>query len=137
MSFTVWRQVLLLLSLLVLTSGCAVLRRSQLGTEIELSGPARLVCSNDCADRGQCGRGTSANAPQDSEVRDMVLLNRASPQVTGHDVAVAAETPVNVIGTQLQTVELWSTGERLDVPYYLVDVSERGQAWVAGWCVGN
>lgn len=121
-----------LLVLLMITSGCSVFRRGdggqKLGTESVLTGEAVLVCGVECSERGQCG--TADQGP-------MVLLSTSGPVTSGHDMAIVADTPVVIERQEVRTVIQLSTSEELQVPYYMVNVPDRGQAWVAGWCVAQ
>lgn len=121
-----------LLVLLMITSGCSLFRRGDggqtLGTESVLTGEAVLVCGTECSERGQCG--TADQGP-------VVLLSTSGPVTSGHDMAILADTPVVIERQEVRTVIQLSTSEELQVPYYMVNVPDRGQAWVAGWCVAQ
>ena len=100
--------------------------------DVAPAGGTALTCSQECADRGQCGESTDRGT--------VVLLNLEQPAVMAaeHDLAVPAATAVNVVEERLVTVLETATGAEFQVPFYRVFVPERNvEAWVAGWCVIN
>ncbi len=122
-----------LMSFGVLTlSACSILGRGDSGptsgNEGALAGEALLVCSQECSDRGQCGS---------SEAGQMVLLSNVGPATEGHNLAVPANSGVSIERQEARTVVQISTEEQFQMPFYLVNVPDRGQAWVAGWCIGQ
>jgi hypothetical protein len=122
-----------LLSFGILTmSACSILGRGDSapisGNEGALAGEALLICSQECADRGQCGS---------SEAGQMVLLNNAGPATEGHDMAVPENSGVSIERQEARTIVQVSTEEQFQMPFYLVNIPDRGQAWVAGWCIGQ
>jgi hypothetical protein len=124
-------RVLFVASILVSVTGCSILKRdgaSTLGSESSLEGEALLVCSRDCADRGQCGT---------AEQGKMVLLSSAGPATAGHNMAIADGTNVSIVLEQQTTVIRVATGEPENASFYQVNIPERGQGWAAGWCVGQ
>lgn len=123
----------LLLSFGILTmNGCSILGRGDnaptSGNEGAMAGEALLICSQECADRGQCGS---------SEAGQMVLLSNAGPATEGHNVAVPANSGVSIERQEARTVVQVSSEEQFQMPFYLVNIPDRGQAWVAGWCIGQ
>ena len=100
-----------------------------MGSEAELiPGPAVLVCSQECRDRGLCG-----TADQGA----MVLLSSFAPATRGHDMAILAQTEVNIEFGQPQTAFTQVGNIAVPINYYAVNVPERGSGWVAGWCIGQ
>jgi hypothetical protein len=130
------RTFLFFLLLIVLLSTAAACRGGddgndngrQYGDQAELSGQVFLVCSDNCANRAQCG-----TSPEKGRV---VLLSTQGPAGTNHNLSIAENTAVSVV--QFRTEPAFSVAqESLTIPYYEVAVPERGNAWVAGWCVSN
>lgn len=96
------------------------------------AGATTLTCSQECADRGQCGE--SADRGQ------VVLLSADQPAVaaTEHELAVAAGSSVNVVDARSVTVVEETSGLEFPINFYRVFIPERNtEAWVAGWCVLN
>ena len=124
--------VLVFVTILLLSmSGCSILKRdgvSTLGTESVLSGDAKLVCSSDCSDRGQCGT---------ADQGEMVLLSSAGPATVGHNMAIPDGTSVTIDHEEKRTVIQAATDQSSEVSFYQVNVPERGPGWAAGWCVGQ
>jgi hypothetical protein len=67
----------------------------------------------------------------------MVLLNNAGPATEGHDMAVPENSGVSIERQEARTIVQVSTEEQFQMPFYLVNIPDRGQAWVAGWCIGQ
>lgn len=125
--------LVVLMSFGILTmSACSILGRDDSapisGSEGALAGEAFLICSQECADRGQCGS---------SEAGQMVLLTDAGPATEGHNMAMPANSGVSIERQEARTVVQVSTEEQFQMPFYLVNIPDRGQAWVAGWCIGQ
>lgn len=100
--------------------------------DVAPAGGTALTCSQECADRAQCGESVDRGT--------VVLLNLEQPAVLAdeHDLAVPAATAVNVVEERLVTVLETATGSEFEVPFYRVFVPDRNvEAWVAGWCVIN
>ena len=117
--------------LMAVTSSCSLLRRGEdlsLGSDIQLNGEASLVCSQECADRSQCG---------DSEQGKMVLLNSQKPATLRHDLAVPSMTPVLVDHQEVRMAIQSGRSEEIPVTFYLVTIPELGLGWVPGWCIGQ
>jgi hypothetical protein len=96
------------------------------------AGPAvtlvTLVCNDECADRGQCGRLADG--------RYVVLAHPDQPAVRDHQLLFAADSTAALVATNVQTVQVIATGEQFDQPFYQLTRPEDGRsAWVAGWCV--
>ena len=101
----------------------------QYGNQAELAGELFLVCSDACANRAQCG-----NSPEKGRV---VLLSSLGPAGIRHDLSVSENTPVTAIQFRPEPASTVSGEQPLTVRYYEVAIPERGNAWVAGWCVSN
>ena len=86
-----WPVVVLTLMLAV--SACIGGRSQEpvLGTDQTLSGPATLICSQECSERAQCGL---------ADQQETVLLSSAGPATEGFNMDVASGTEV-VINQQL------------------------------------
>ena len=137
-----WRLLLprawLLLALVILVSvvmacggGGAELPPAAGLTPNVAAGTAALACSQECADRGQCGP-TEDRGPA-------VLLNLEQPAVVAaeHDLAVPEGTTVEVREVQSRTV-VDASGNGFPLNFYRVFVQSRNvEAWVAEWCVIN
>jgi hypothetical protein len=130
-------SVVFVAAILLSMSGCSILQGdgvSTLGTESVLADEALLVCSNDCADRGQCGMG---------DQEEMVLLSSAGPATVGHDMAIPNGAMVTINHEEKRTVIQAATDQSSEVSFYQVDIPEqgdipaRGLGWAAGWCVGQ
>ena len=124
-------RLLFAVSILLSVTACSLLRRdgvSTLGSDASLSGEAKLVCSRDCSDRGQCGTADSGT---------MVLLSSARPATTGHNMAILDGTDVSIVAEQQHEVIRVATGEPELASFYQVNIPERGPGWAAGWCVGQ
>lgn len=131
-----WRIVrrasltLLPVILIFTLSACSVLQLIEdqspdsVGTDNE---SGTLTCSSECSDRGQCGKTERGG--------EMVLLNASAPALSNHDTALQADTVVKI--TRIETVSVYqvSNGEALDLSFYNVEAVDRGNAWVASWCI--
>lgn len=91
---------------------------------------ALLACSQECSDRGQCGR-----SPDRGEV---VLLNWEGPALNTneHDLAVPANTVVEIVEQRSETVVEVMSGLEFQLNFFHVFIPERQDyGWAAGWCV--
>jgi hypothetical protein len=123
---------ILLASTIIVLNGCSVLKIIQdedAGSELLDIEESTLICSEECQDRGQCGR--------DEEGSEFVLMNLASPVVEKHDRSIQANTPVTIVGEEIRSVILLSSSAAIDVPFYQVALPDGARAWVAGWCLGS
>lgn len=132
-------NLLLLLILAHLLLACSVLGGDpnpaypgpEAGSDAPVAG-ASLTCSQECADRGQCG---------DSADRGrVVLLSSDAPAVAAVDfeLAIADNAAVNVL--ELRSVEVLesATGFQFPINFYRVHVPERNvEGWVSAWCILN
>lgn len=123
--------VVLLALLLVLTAACSLRGDNTnmvLGSEVILSGQAMLTCSQECADRGQCGT---------ADAGEMILVNSPEPAVSNHNMAISAGTLVTIDHAESRQVLQISNSESLNIDFYLVNIPDRGFGWTAGWCIGQ
>ncbi len=123
--------LLMIFSALILNA-CSVLKliqdegpESSIKEDPDLS----LVCSEECSDRGQCGKTDTGEV--------FVLLATHEPALINHDMALADNTKITI--TQEETISVLQVAdeERLEVPFYKVLGPGRQEAWVASWCTGS
>ena len=89
-----------------------------------------LVCSTECARRGQCGSRVDGQG-------DVVLAGSGGPLVANHELIFPNNTAVQIGGQELRTLQPANAGEPFPMNFYFVtatDGSNKG-GWVAGWCV--
>lgn len=101
------------------------------GSDLPLTG-ASLTCSQECADRGQCGTSTDRGA--------VVLLSADQPAVSPVDfeLAIADGAAVSVLETRSVNVQESSSGFEFPVNFYRVLALDRNvEGWVAAWCILN
>jgi hypothetical protein len=89
----------------------------------------RLVCSEECSDRGQCGKTDTGEV--------MVLLATHEPVLINHDLALAANTRITITQEETLSVLQVADEQQLEVSFYKVLAPDRREAWVAGWCTGS
>jgi hypothetical protein len=99
------------------------------GDQVRLESVGTLMCTQACSERGFCGT--------DNNAIKVVILNSWGPATVNQDLTMPADTVVNILGHDNREVEIISTKQRFFVDYYLVNAAERGQGWVAGWCIGQ
>ncbi|MFQ5400805.1 MAG: hypothetical protein ACE5E7_14565 [Anaerolineae bacterium] len=128
------RMAHLLLAAVLLTLTACGLMNSALtpGDQVilEPQSEAVLVCSQECADRGQCG--TMAGG------RKVVFGSMGGPATNNHELFFFADSPATINGSDTRTVETIITGERTELIFYHVTVATQEQfeaGWIAGWCV--
>ena len=85
-----------------------------------------LTCTDACSDFAQCG--------VTPELGTVVLLNTQGPAGKVHDWAITNSTEIDILGATEELVYP-AAGNPYTARYYNVTVRDRGQAWVAGWCV--
>ena len=108
---------------------------SGLPVATQVGGPttaATLTCSQECADRGQCGQ-----SPDRGRV---VLLGAAAPAVSPLDfnLAIADGAAVSVLETRPVQVVENTSGFAFSVDFYRVLVLDRNvEGWVTAWCILN
>lgn len=130
-----------IVALLLLGTGCTTFFVSEpeptlvpitgQGSPEPLQGTGVLACNTDCADQAQCG----ANA----ELGQVVLLSASEPRLNGHDLIGGNNTAVEIRASQ--NVEVIRPGDPNTqfMRFYKVALNDgtinRGEAWVAGWCI--
>ena len=123
--------LIFILLLPVITAACSLRRQDPvpvLGSDTSLAGEAFVVCSQECAERGQCGSADQGK---------MVLLNASGPATSEHNMAIAEGSPVLIDHEESRPAIQVSNNEPMTIIFYLVNVPERGPGWVAGWCLGQ
>lgn len=87
-----------------------------------------VVCSDECARRGQCG--------QTRDGRSVVLGHPERPAVQDHQMIFTTGSPMTFVSANTRRVQVIATGEEFDQTFYLITRPEDGRSgWVAGWCV--
>ncbi len=119
----------LALFFLTVTLGCSLLNRDTPAPVPEgQAGQVTLVCSQECANRGQCGQTTDG--------RTVILGHPERPAVSDHQMIFNADTAFPMVSANTQRVQVIATGEQFDAQFYLITRPEDGRSgWVAGWCV--
>lgn len=126
---------------MLLATGCVGFLRSEpdptpvpiLGTASEqpLTGVGLLTCNQTCADQAQCG--TAENLGQ------VVLLNSAGPSLDSHNLIVGTNFSAEIREHMDVQVQRAGIEPAQSMRFYKVLVSDgninRGEAWVAGWCI--
>ena len=121
-----WPVVVLTLMLAVSACIAGGSQEPVLGTDQTLSGPATLICGQECSERAQCGL---------ADQQQTVLLSSTGPVTDGFNMAVASGTDVLIIQQLVEPVIQVSNQESQRVPFYQVDIPDVGAGWVAGWCI--
>ena len=104
-----------------------------LGTASEqpLAGQGVLTCNQTCADQAQCG--------ESADRGPVVLLHSVQPALQGHDLIVGTNFLAEIREHRDISVEQPGTGAVQSMRFYKVavndGVTDRGEAWVAGWCI--
>ncbi|MFK7800360.1 MAG: hypothetical protein AB8G95_01895 [Anaerolineae bacterium] len=117
----------------LLGSGAEPTPAPVLGTvsELPLAGNALLTCNQTCADQAQCGTAENLGA--------VVLLNSFEPSLDAHSLIVGTNFPVEIREHRDVEVRRNSVEQSQFMRFYKVSVrdanSDRGDAWVAGWCI--
>ncbi len=116
---------------ILFVNACSLINRAPVqGDEVEFQPAAAVVlsCSTACAERGQCGTGLDGTP--------YVLGGQASPLVENHDRRFLANANVNVLESNLQTIESVVDGSQSQLRFYHVQPQDgSATGWVAGWCV--
>jgi hypothetical protein len=99
------------------------------GNQATLQGNATLMCSQSCTDVGFCG--TDVNGVS------VIILNSSRPATINQDLIIPDQTPVTILDVQRQNARVQISQDPFTIDYYLVNAAERGQGWVAGWCIGQ
>lgn len=131
---TAIRPFAILLACLLLFTACSLINRNvespaTLGHDIPLQGQGRLVCSSECAGRGQCGDIRSQGS--------VVLGGRFEPLTVGHDIYFPANTQVTILTMQTYQAMRITQGEPFLVNFYAISVPGGETGWVAGWCLAQ
>ena len=116
--------------MLLVSNACSVLkiiRDEQPESDFSNVKEAIVVCSDECHDRGQCGL--------DEEGREFVLMGLASPTLEGHEKAVPANSPVTIVGKEIQPIIEVSSSDSVEMSFYSVILPDSTQGWVADWCI--
>ncbi len=88
-----------------------------------------LVCSPTCLSQGQCG--TTADG------RTVILAHSTQPATRDHDVILANDVAVNILGQEPRNVQD-ITGNAFSLNFFLVQPAAGGpNSWVAGSCVNQ
>ena len=87
-----------------------------------------LVCSEECAARGQCGKTVAGNEP-------VILGHPDRPTVQDHQMTFQADYTLPIVGTAEELVQVVSTGEQFQQTFFLLQRSDGRTGWVAGWCL--
>jgi len=101
------------------------------GAVIQPQSQARLTCSQECSDRGQCG--TSLDG------RIFVLGREFEPAVDAHDRLFLQDTVVTVNSSELRTLQTIQPepagGEQFPHTFYHVTAADGKSGWVSSWCI--
>lgn len=87
-----------------------------------------LVCSEECAARGQCGKTVNGDGP-------VILGHPDRPAVQDHQMTFQAEYTLPIISTKEEQLQVLSTGEQFTHTFFLLQRADERVGWVAGWCV--
>ena len=96
-----------------------------------MQGQGVLACNQECADQAQCGTNV--------DLGQVVLLSSQEPRLDAHDLLVGNNFLVDIL--QFQDVAVVRPGIEgsQSLRFYNVSIkdesSNRGAAWVAGWCL--
>lgn len=87
-----------------------------------------LVCSEECAARGQCGKTVNGD--------ELVILGHPDrPSVQDHQMTFQAEYTLPIISTKEEQLQVLSTDEQFSQTFFLLQRADERVGWVAGWCV--
>ncbi|MCA9874921.1 MAG: hypothetical protein KC441_14725 [Anaerolineales bacterium] len=109
--------------------GCSLLNRNTPtpvpeGQNVQVT----LVCSPECASRGQCGQTTDG--------RSVIFGNSDRPSVSDPQMLFNADEAFPLVAANDQRVQVVTTGEQFDTTFYLITRPQDGRSgWVPGWCV--
>ena len=127
--------------LLLFTSGCAGLFNQEpeptpvpitgQSAQLPLQGQGILACSQECADQAQCGT--------NEELGQVVLLSSQEPRLDAHDLIAGNNFIVDIREALDVAVVRPGMDEVQSMRFYKVSIKDqnvnRGDAWVAGWCI--
>jgi hypothetical protein len=88
----------------------------------------QIVCSEECAARGQCGTLLSGD-------QAVVLGNPEQPAVSNHQLIFPADATLPIIGVQDILLREPATGNEFTQPFYMISREDGRSGWVAGWCI--
>ena len=100
-------------------------------SQLPLQGQGLLACNQECADQAQCGTNT--------ELGQVVLLSSQEPRLDAHDLLAGNNFLVDI--REVLDVSVVRPGFEGSQPlrFYKVSIKDenidRGDAWVAGWCI--
>lgn len=101
-----------------------------LGHTSPLAGEAVLTCSQECADRAQCGESIDRG--------QVVLMSPFGPATQGHTMAVPVDTTVQIVDRREEATVVVRSNELATVLFYRVTMPDRPEpGWVAGWCLSG
>lgn len=123
--------MVLIICMFLVLNACSVMKLIQDEQKEETSlsvEDATLQCSDECRDRGQCGK--------DMEGSDVVLLASSAPALEDHSAAYQANTPVTIVGKEVHSVIQLSDGQSMEMSFYDIVLPDGEQGWVPGWCLG-
>jgi hypothetical protein len=87
-----------------------------------------LVCSEECAARGQCGTSVNDGSP-------VILGHPDQPAVQDHQMTFQAEYTLPIIDTKDELLQVLTTGEQFTHRFFLLQRADGRAGWVAGWCL--
>lgn len=87
-----------------------------------------LICSEECAARGQCGTTVSSNQP-------VILGHPDHPAVQDHQMTFQAEYTLPIIDTKDELIQVLATDEQFPHTFFLLQRADGRAGWVAGWCL--
>jgi hypothetical protein len=99
----------------------------RLGHEVHMEGNGRLLCSQACSQRGQCGH--------NENWQEFVLGHRDFPATQNHNVLLPVGDLVTVNWAEERQVEPVQGGEPFILRFYHVTTVDQIGGWVAGWCL--
>jgi hypothetical protein len=125
-------MLIMTITVLIALTSCSVLKLiedDEQDAAVADVDEAKLNCSEECMDRGQCG--------VDEKGDEYILLASSSPSLDDHDLIYKSDTHVNILNRENHSVVQHVDGKTFDMSFYNVALPEGGQAWVAGWCLEN
>ncbi len=113
--------------------GCSVLNRGSEpppaeGAALVAGQQASLVCSQSCADRGQCGYLLNNSQP-------VILAYSEGPALENPQMIFPADTVLPLLGVKDVLLQVAATNEQFTHPFYFIQRSDGAAGWIAGWCV--
>ena len=117
--------------LLLILVACSGAGEPVFGNEQLLAGDAVVVCSQACAERGQCGERLE-------EGGEVVLASETGPATTGHSFVLPDQATVAIVEARAEQVV--QTSDQVTFPlnfYYVTEQASGSSGWVAGWCIAG